>query len=105
LAVCVVDGHTGQSGAAPDRYCSLSGVCHVSTSVGVWSDLTVGTLCTVAAPDSPVPHWTCPMCSDFSVLTSAGLFTTVHFWKTTVDVDYRCSVGSPDMSGAHRTFR
>jgi hypothetical protein len=30
-----VDGHTGQSGGAPDRYCSLSGVCHVSMPIGV----------------------------------------------------------------------
>jgi hypothetical protein len=28
----------------PDRHCSLSRACHVSTLVGVWSDLTVGTL-------------------------------------------------------------
>jgi hypothetical protein len=43
LAKFADDGHTGQSGGAPDRYCSLSGVCHVSTPIGVWSDLTVGT--------------------------------------------------------------
>jgi hypothetical protein len=36
----------------PDRYCSLSGARHVSTPIGVWSDLTVGAV----APDSPVPH-------------------------------------------------
>jgi hypothetical protein len=28
----------------PDSHCSLSGACHVSTPVGVWSELTVGTL-------------------------------------------------------------
>jgi hypothetical protein len=37
LAVFVVDGHTGQSGGAPDNHCSLSGARHVSASVGVWS--------------------------------------------------------------------
>jgi hypothetical protein len=36
LAV-VGDGHTGQSGGAPDRYCSLSGARHVSAPVGVSS--------------------------------------------------------------------
>jgi hypothetical protein len=60
---------------APDRYCSLSGARHVSTPVGVWSDLIVGAV----APDSPVPHRTCPMTSDFCALTSDALFTTIHF--------------------------
>jgi hypothetical protein len=31
------DGRTGQSGGAPDRYCSLSGARHVSVSIRVWS--------------------------------------------------------------------
>jgi hypothetical protein len=44
LAVFAGDGHTGQSGGAPDMHCSLSGPCHISTLIGVWSDLTVGTL-------------------------------------------------------------
>jgi hypothetical protein len=34
---------TGQCGGAPDMHCSLSGACHVSTPIEVWSDLTVGT--------------------------------------------------------------
>jgi hypothetical protein len=52
----------------PDRHYSLSGVRHVSTPIGVWSDLTVG----VVAPDSLVPHRTCPVTSDFAALTSAA---------------------------------
>jgi hypothetical protein len=85
-----------------DRYCSLSGACHVSTPVGVWSDLTVGT----AAPDSLVLHRTRPVCSDFAALTSAvhcsQLFT---FGRQPLKHCYRCSICSPDMSGAHRTVR
>jgi hypothetical protein len=30
-------GHTGHFGGAPDNHYPLSGVCHVSTPVGVWS--------------------------------------------------------------------
>jgi hypothetical protein len=52
----------------PDNHCSLFGACHVSTPVGVWSDLTVGAV----APDSPVPHRTCLVTSDFAALTSAA---------------------------------
>jgi hypothetical protein len=32
------DGRTGQSGGAPERHCSLLGVCHVSPSVRVLSN-------------------------------------------------------------------
>jgi hypothetical protein len=32
---------------------------------------TVEVLCPIVAPDSPVPHRTYPVCSDFSTLTSA----------------------------------
>jgi hypothetical protein len=38
------DGHIGQFGGALNSHCSLSGACHVSTPVGVWSELTAGTL-------------------------------------------------------------
>jgi hypothetical protein len=31
------DGRTGQSGGVPDSHCLLSGACHVSASVRVWS--------------------------------------------------------------------
>jgi hypothetical protein len=45
-------------------------------------------------------------CSDFSTLTSdvhcSSLFT---FGRRPLALGYRCSVGSPDMSGAHRTVR
>jgi hypothetical protein len=50
----------------PDIHCSVFGTRHVSMSVGVWSGLTVG----VVAPDSLVPHRTCPVTSDFDALTS-----------------------------------
>jgi hypothetical protein len=51
----------------PDSHYSLSGVCHVSTPVGVWSDLTVGTV----APDSPVT-------SNFAALTSATHYSSLY---------------------------
>jgi hypothetical protein len=44
VAVFAGDGHTEQSGGALNMHCSLSGARHVSTPVGVWSELTVGTL-------------------------------------------------------------
>jgi hypothetical protein len=44
LAIFAGDGHTGQSGGAPDSHCSLSGARHISTVVGVWSDLTIGAI-------------------------------------------------------------
>ena len=108
LAEFAIDGHTGQSGGAPDKYCSLFGACHASTPVGVCSDLTIGTLCHVAAPDSPVPHRTCPMCSDFSALTSLA---HCSLWQSTVGArlsllrwltgHVRCTPGSPvNYSGA-----
>jgi hypothetical protein len=68
--------------------------------------LIVGILCPFAAPDGPVAHQTCPVTSDFDALTSAwhcsSLFTfAVDRWRARS----RCSTGSPDMSGAHRTVR
>jgi hypothetical protein len=59
------DGHTGQFDGAPDMYCSLSGARHVSTPRWGLEQLTVEFVCPVVAPDSPVPHRTCPVCSDF----------------------------------------
>jgi hypothetical protein len=58
--------------------------------------------CPIVAPDSPVPHWTCPVRSDFSALIS-----DVHcsLCSRPLVPGYRCSVGSPDMSGAHLTVR
>jgi hypothetical protein len=75
----VGDGHTGQSAGAPDMYCSLSGARHVSTPIGVWSDLTFGI---------------CAHCS--------SLFT---FGGRPLVPGYYCSVDSPDISGAHRTVQ
>jgi hypothetical protein len=60
--------------------------------------------CPVVAPDSLVPHRTCPVCSDFSALSSTAhcspLFT---FGRRLLAPGSRYSVGSPDMSGAHQT--
>jgi hypothetical protein len=62
--------------------------------------------CPIVAPDSLVPHRTCPVRSDFSALNSAvhcsPLFT---FGRRSLALVSRCSAGSPDMSGAHRTAR
>jgi hypothetical protein len=72
----------------PDEHCSLSGARHVSTPVGVWSDLTIGAV----ASDSPVPHRTCHVTSDFC----RALFITVHFCSRLLMCMDRCSAGSPD---------
>jgi hypothetical protein len=58
--------------------------------------------CPVAAPDCPVPHWTCPICSDFLLWL---LTCTVPFCSRPLTPAYRCLVGSPDMCGAHRIVR
>jgi hypothetical protein len=86
------------------RWCTGQGTVHCpvrATSAHRWGleRLTVEVLCLLAAPDTP-------MCSDFAALTSN--LSTVHFYYTpqsTVGAVNRCSVGSPDMSGAHRTVR
>jgi hypothetical protein len=81
----------------PDRHCSLSDARHVSTPVGVWSESTVGAV----APDSSVPHRTCPVTSDFC----RALFITVPFCSRPLTRSDRCSAGSSDSpvnySGAH----
>jgi hypothetical protein len=71
--------------STPDSHGSLFGACHVSTPVGVWSDLTVG----MATLDSPVPHRTCSVCCNFCALTPAThcsqLFTfVVNRWRQVV---------------------
>jgi hypothetical protein len=71
-------------------------------SVGVWSVLTAGTLCPIAAPHSLVPHRTCPVCSEFLLWL---LTCIVPFCSRQLALGYRCSIGSPDMSGAHWTVR
>jgi hypothetical protein len=75
-----VDGHTGQSGGAPDmalfivRWCTGHGIVHCpvrATSANRWGleRLTVEVICPLAAPDSPVR-------SDFAVLNTD--FCSVH---------------------------
>jgi hypothetical protein len=63
--------------------------------------LTVGSLlsrsCT--GQSGATPDWL--PSSDFC----RALFTTVHFYSWPLTTGYCCSVGSPDMSGAHRTVR
>jgi hypothetical protein len=76
-------------------YCSLSDVRHVSTPIGVWRDLTIGAV----APDMSGDLWL--RCSDFW----HALFITVHFCSRPLTRSDRCSIGSPDMSGAHQTVR
>jgi hypothetical protein len=61
--------------------------------------------CPVVAPDSPVPHQTCPVTSDFAADFCRALFITVHFCSRPLTPGDRCSVDSPYMSGAHRTVR
>jgi hypothetical protein len=68
---------------------SASGACTSAVRWGL-ERLTVEVLCLVAALDSPV-H------SVFSALTFDA-----HCSLFAVDL---CSVGSPDMSGTHRTVR
>jgi hypothetical protein len=54
--------------------------------------LTVGDVCLLAAPDSPVPHRIvrCVLTSDLA------LFRTIAFAESTVGAESRCSAGSPD---------
>jgi hypothetical protein len=48
------DGRTEQSGAPPDRSCSLSSAPPRHPTVRVWSPVDRWRLCPLAAPDSPV---------------------------------------------------
>jgi hypothetical protein len=86
-------------------HCSMFGACHVSGPLGFgavdhWS------LCPVAAPDSPVAHQTCPVCSNLLLW-----LLTVHYslhcllLQSTVACSGRCSTGSPNISYTHRTVR
>jgi hypothetical protein len=82
------------------RWCTIQGTvyCPVrATSAARWGleRLTVGTLCPVAAPDSPG-------CSD---LQPNIWLCIIHFCSRPLSAGYRCSVGSPDMFGAHQTVR
>jgi hypothetical protein len=76
---------------ADDRWNPLS--CSCTRQSGATPDMSGAT------PDMSGVLWL--LCSDLC----HALFTTVHFRQTTVGAGYRCFVGSPDMSGAHRTVR
>jgi hypothetical protein len=56
---------TGQSGGTPDRALFRSPVRATSADRWGLEQLTVEVFCLVVAPDSPVAHRTCPVCSDF----------------------------------------
>jgi hypothetical protein len=71
LGQAAVDGRTGQSGAAPDRYSSLSGApsggCSDSARTvralcvvrrPLESTVVLASRCSAGAPDSLVAHWT-----------------------------------------------
>jgi hypothetical protein len=102
LAVAV-DGTPDSPVVHRTWHCSLPGACHVSRPLGFravdrWSPLS--SYCTeqsVGTPDSPV-H------SDFTALTSA-LCTFAVQRSRPLGAEDRCSVGLPDMSGAHQTVR
>jgi hypothetical protein len=68
--------------------------------------LTVQVLCIVVAPDSPVAHRTCPVRSDFAAWLLTSVLCTIYLTsQSIVGASDRCSVGTPNMSGAHRTVR
>jgi hypothetical protein len=84
------------------RCCIGHGTVHCpvhATSTDRWGleRLTVEVLCSLAAPDISVHY-------NFVALTSALCTSTVHRSRL-LDIVDRCSVGSPDMYGAHRTIR
>jgi hypothetical protein len=85
------DGRTRQSGAPPDRHCSLSGAPprHPTIRVRSWS--TVGGFVQ------------CP--SDFAALTYVRYFAALFLLsESTISADSRCSAGSPNSLVAHRTI-
>jgi hypothetical protein len=86
----VGDGRTRQSGAPPDRHCSLSGAPprHPTIRVRSWS--TVGGFVLLR-------HRTVRCPSDFAALTSARYWAALFILsESTVGADSRCSAGSPD---------
>jgi hypothetical protein len=104
LAV-VVDGALDSPVVHRIGHYSLSGACNVSTPLGFgaingWSSFFVAVL------DSSVEHRTCSVCSDsllwlLPFVLCAFTVHSVDRWRA----GDHCSVGSPDMSGAHRTVR
>jgi hypothetical protein len=87
------DGHTGQSGAPPDRHCRLSGAPPCHPTVRVRSSGRSLELCPPAAPDSSVPLWL--RCSNFCTTL---LLTVAHVRVERCALDSRCPL-------AHRTVR
>jgi hypothetical protein len=84
------------------RWCTGDDSVHCpvpATSAERWGleRLTVEVFCLLATSDSPV-------CSDFATLTSVVCAFTVHHSRP-LRADDRCSVSSPNMSGAHRIVR
>ena len=90
------------------RWCTGQGTvqCQVrATSAALWGleRLTVEVLCLVAAPDSPVAHWTCPVRPDTVALTSdCTLFTFVVNRCAQVTI---ALLAHRTLSGAHQTVR
>jgi hypothetical protein len=87
------DGRTGQSGAPPDRHCSLSGAPprHPTVRVRSWS--TVGGFVLlqhqIVRCHTGQSGASRTSCSDFCR-------DTVYFEESTVGADSHCSAGSPD---------
>jgi hypothetical protein len=103
ILVVVDDGAPDSLVVHRTGHCSVSGACHVSCplgfgAVGHWSPLSCS--CTgqsYGTPDMSAAFW-------LFAMPSALCAFTVHVvdrWRT----GDRCSVGSPDMFGAHRTIR
>jgi hypothetical protein len=93
------DGRPGQSGAPPDRHCSLSGASphHPTVRVRSWSTIRGFVL---------LRHRTVRCPSDFAALTSARYCDALFISsESTVGTDSRYSAGSPDSPVAHRTVR
>jgi hypothetical protein len=91
--------HTKQSGGAPDRVLFNVWCLPHQQTVGVWSGLPLKSFVLLL-------HRTCSVCFDFAALSSD--FCNVRFYcsrSRSLSADDRCSVGSPDMSGAHRAVR
>jgi hypothetical protein len=84
------DGRTRQSGAPPDRHCSLSSPLPRHPTVRVWSWSTVGGFVLLR-------HRTVRCPSDFAALTSAWYCAALFLLsELTVGADSRCSAGTPD---------
>jgi hypothetical protein len=94
------DGRTGQSGAPPDRTCSLSGALPRHTTVRVrsevdcWRFVSLRHL-TVWCHTGQV-MFTLLCASDSAALTLRALFLCHRLLQSTIALDRRCSAGAPD---------